>query len=317
MEYFVFNYDKHAHLIDSYLLSSSKSYGDKQKTREWFLWKFRDNPNGETILACASEKNEVVGCVAYALQNFLLDDVPIKGAYSSEFFVNPDFQGKGIFSKLLKLSENEAEKRGAKFLLSFPNKNSLPGLLRKEWKQLDISEYWIKPKSLLRLPRILKNLRQPFVPKISNLNELDVQMLDGLELSNPNSFESEITKEYLEWRFFKFPNTAYLVVEDDAFFSIARVGKRGAITEIQVLLVNWYDQSKGNLKELIKAYKLKTTYDIISFPISKTNLNRRKLRKNLFVRVPNRTNFCYKVLDSALEAEMAQISFSAINFHTY
>ena len=82
MDYFVFDFDKHSFLVDSYLESASLAYKQERKSKDWFKWKFRDNPFGKTILACAEDKKNIVGCVAYGLQNFINSN-QAKGTYTA------------------------------------------------------------------------------------------------------------------------------------------------------------------------------------------------------------------------------------------
>ena len=70
-------------------------------------------------------------------------------------------------------------------------------------------------------------------------------------------------------------------------------------------------------KELEKLFYQEINYNLISFPISKCNSIRSLLIRRYFIRVPNKTNVCYKFLDESLKLDMAKISLSAINYHTY
>ena len=81
MKYIIFDFNKHQHLIDSFLNSASKAHKQTKKSIEWFNWKFRDNPFGKSILACAIENNQIVGCVAYGIQPLLLNEKQIKGSF--------------------------------------------------------------------------------------------------------------------------------------------------------------------------------------------------------------------------------------------
>jgi len=318
MNYFIFNFTTHNHLIDSFLKSSAEAHGHKEvKTAEWFYWKFRDNPFGKTILACAEEDGIIAGCVAYGIQDFVFHSKIIKGAMAFENFVHPNFQGKGIFKKLIKVVEKEAINRDIKLLLVFPNSKSLPGYLSLGWFQLNNIEYWIKPNSIFDIAFNFKNLRNGFKPNNANFDLLDKKIFNHYKQNIEKGFFSKIDTDYLIWRFLSFPNTEYVILNDTNCFSVGRVGKRGNFTEVQVLFVTPKDSNKFSLKNVLKSYKKKLKYDLISFPISKNNRLKPALKRNLFFKVPNSTNVCYKILDESLKLEMNQIELSAINFHTY
>lgn len=317
MKYLIFNYNNHSNYIDSFLTSASLAHKQEKKTEEWFYWKFRDNPFGESILACAEEDGIIAGCVAFGIQDFFLHSNVIKGAMSFETFVHPDHQGKGIFKKLINVAEKEATNRDIKLLLNFPNSNSLTGFLRLGWSQINNTEYWIKPNSIFDIIFNLKNLRNGFIPNNSNFDLLDKKIFNHYKQNIDTGFFSKIDTDYLNWRFLSFPNTEYVILNDTNCFSIGRVGKRCRFTEVQVLFVTPRDFNTFSLKNVLKAYKTKLKYDLISFPISKNNRLKPALKRNIFLKVPNNTNVCYKILDETLQLEMSQIELSAINFHTY
>lgn len=317
MRLFIFDYDSDTYLIDSFLESASLAHKQEKKTEEWFYWKFRDNPYGESILACAEENGIIAGCVAFGMQDFVLDSNVIKGAMSFETFVHPDHQGKGLFKKLINVAEKEATNRGIKLLLNFPNSNSLTGFLRLGWSQINNTEYWIKPNSIFDIAFNFKNLRNGFNPNNANFELLDKKIFNHYIQNIEKGLFSKIDANYLMWRFLSFPNTEYIILNDTNCYSVGRVGKRGNFTEVQVLFVTPKDSYKFSLKNVLKSYKKKLKYDLISFPISKNNRLKPVLKKNLFFKVPNSTNVCYKILNESLRLEMNQIELSAINFHTY
>lgn len=316
MRYFTFDFTSDTHLIDSFLESSSLAHKQEKKTKEWFLWKFRDNPFCESIIACAEEHGVIAGCVAYGMQDFWLNGKKIKAALSFETFVHPYYQGAGIFSKLIKLGEEEAKKKGIAFLLNFPNSNSLRGFVKSGWIQIDKPEY----QSLFRFD--VKNLssimdvKKGFSPNPSNLDKLTFNNND-FEQTKVESLNSVITSEYLKWRFFSFPVSEYAVVEYDDVYAIIRVGKRGKLTEGQVLFINY--SGKLNTRKFVKACRKVFDHDILSFSISRSNPVRKGLKKNLFLKVPNSTNICFKILDEKqiTSDQVRGLSLSAINYHTY
>lgn len=318
MNYFIFDYKQHSHLIGSFLKSAALAHGHSEhKNVEWFNWKFRENPFGETILACAEENEKIIGCVAYGMQPFWLNDEKLNGVLSFETFVHPEFQGRGVFGNLLRIAEKEVINREVDLMLNFPNSNSLIGFLKYGWKQIDKPEYWIKGKSFLTIPLSLKDLRKALQTEKSNLNDLKAPLSFS---QNPvKNLTSLITFEYLKWRFFSHPVSEYVVINNDDLYSIIRMGKRGQIKEAQVLFINRKKDKNINLTKFIKVCKAKTNYDILSFPISKDNSIRKNLKKAFFMKVPNQTNICYKILnkDVVKDEDLQKISINAINYHTY
>lgn len=318
MNYFIFDYKQHSHLIGSFLKSAALAHSHSvHKNVEWFNWKFRENPFGEAILACAEENEKIIGCVAYGMQPFWLNDKKLNGVLSFETFVHPEFQGRGVFVNLLRIAEKEVINREVDLMLNFPNSNSLIGFLKYGWKQIDKPEYWIKGKSFLTIPLSFIDLRKGFQTENSNLNDLEAQT-SFIQIP-VKKLTSLITLDYLKWRFFSHPVSEYVVINNDDLYSIIRMGKRGEIREAQVLILNKKEGNKIKMSKFIKACKSKTNYDIISFSISKNNPIRHHLKKSLFVKVPNQTNICYKILNKEVvkDEDVQKISINAINYHTY
>ncbi len=318
MDYFIFQYKIDEPLIDSFLESASLAHKELIKSKDWFLWKFRDNPFGESILACAKKDDKIIGCVALGIQDFFYDNKIVKGAFSFETFVHPNHQGKGLFKELIDLAEIESQNRKIKFLLNFPNSNSLPGFIKSGWSSMNCAEYWIKPKRFLNLFFNIRELKKAFVPNAPNFEKLNVIQISDLIFGKPsNGFKSVINNDYIIWRFFTYPVTEYSVINNDNILSIARIGQRGKLKEIQVLFVIFKNQKHIPIYSLLKLYKKDTNYDVISFPISNENKIRKNLIKSLFIKVPNKTNVTFKNIDKIHQFDFDKLELSAINYHTY
>src|SRR5690606_3311155 len=195
MTFFIFNYNLHSHYIDSFLSSSAISHNKSVQSKEWFNWKFRDNPFGEAILVCAEENGKIIGCVAYGVQPFWLNGKIIKGVLSFETFVHPSYQKKGVFSRLIELGEKELISKGIDLMINFPNSNSLNGFLKSGWKRMESPEYWIKFKNPIMCLLKLKDIRMGFKPNKPNF-EIFTNVSDFTQIPDSNLC-SVITLDYL------------------------------------------------------------------------------------------------------------------------
>ena len=316
MTTFIFDFKSHEHFIPSFLEAASLAHGEPKKTKEWFNWKFKENPQGEAILACAHDGDTITGCVAYGIQLFRNQEESYKGALSFETFVHPEYQRQGIFTKLIEFAEIELYRQNVDVLLNFPNANSLKGFLNKNWNVYESIEYWLKVKSWIRVLAKIKHIRQPFIPKASNLK--DISLPDDYRNTAQTSFESEVSSEYLKWRFFSFPNAHYCIVYTQDYFSLGRLGHRGALRELQILVIQSKTKKDVILKNVIKHYGNSYNFDLISIPLSSNHRLRGQLLKNIFMKVPNHTNSCYKILSDKLNHDQIEsLELTAVNFHTY
>src|SRR5690606_23151664 len=118
----LWNKDNDRTLVSSYLKNRKESYNhESEKSEEWFKWKFTKSPYGEAIMPVAVDGGKVVGSNSYGIYPLLRDNTLIDAVMPYDAFVHADHQGKGIFKKLINLAENEANKRGVKILIAFPN----------------------------------------------------------------------------------------------------------------------------------------------------------------------------------------------------
>jgi hypothetical protein len=161
------------------------------------------------------------------------------------------------------------------------------------------------------------DLKKRFISKDSNLPELTYRKNSGFVQRAPNNMYTVINSDYLNWRFFSYPNGKYIIVDDENCYSIGRLGNRGKLTELQILFVNPGTIADFSFKSVLKAYKNKIKFDLISFPVSRNNSIRKHLKRNFFIKVPNRTNVCYKLIDKSFNIDMTKLALNAINYHTY
>jgi GNAT superfamily N-acetyltransferase len=314
MKYFIFDYSKDCSLIDSFLESASLAHKNIKKSKDWFYWKFRDNPYGESVLSCIKDNDDIVGCVAYGMQRFICNDIIYNGAFSFETFINPRYQGQGIFKELLINAEKELKKRNIVFLLNFPNSKSISGFLSDGWIRLNVSETWLKVMNYRCFIQNIKDIKREFIPFDS---DIDYEEICIYKQKIDDKFCSEINAEYLRWRFYLRPNCKYFIVDNSIFLSIARIGKRGRLLEAQLLYVNIYRKDLYDPMLFINSVRDACGCDIITMPVTKNNKYKRYLLRMGFAAVPNRTNVCYKILDLNFVGDMKAISLYGINYHTY
>lgn len=314
MKYFIFDFNRDDGLIDGLLDSAAVAHKIPKKTKEWFYWKFRDNPYGESVLSCVQVGGRVIGCVAYGMQLFKYYNKEYAGALSFETFVDPDYQGKGIFTQLIKKAETELKKRRVQLLLNFPNVKSMPGFIKDGWKSINVSETWLKVLNYKNPIGLIKNIRKEFIPLS---HEYQDRQEDLLCVDDLNAFYASVNADYLRWRFFSYPHSAYVVLRNSVCQAVARVGKRGELFEVQVLYLNIHNQKEYNHNLFMRELRTRCNCDIVTMPVSKNNKYKKYFYLSGFIRVPNRTNVCFKVLDKDAVLNFEEIALYGINYHTY
>lgn len=307
--------------INSFLDGMALAHNEDRMSSEWFHWKFEQSPYGKSILACAFDENTVAGCVAYGKGIIEYCGKRYSCALSYETYVHPDYQGKGLFKKLISLAEEEAKCQGVQFLYNFPNENSLTGFKHMGWVcRNDLQQYQIRLVRPMRTLFHIKDLRKPFIPQPSNLIDIKSTNLDDIkeEHSVSNSINPIWTNEYLRWRFFTFPNRRYYVVNNNMVFSIVMVGNRGNLVEAHILYIQSKlpKQKDGRyIGSLIDSIRKDVKPDIVSY--RSTAEDGFFLVSRYFFKVPTHSNFCYKVLSDDFPLNSFKMLLPSINAHTY
>ena len=306
--------------IPSFLEGMSVAHHEPIRTEEWFHWKFEGSPYGKTILACAFDGIRVAGCVAYGNGIVKYKGKDWKCALSYETFVHPDYQGKGLFKKLISLAEAEMKKEGVQFLYNFPNANSITGFKHMNWTcRNDIKMFKIKPLRLINLALHVMDLRKIFQPlpftstELKNINLADIPIEQTIE----DIITPIWTVDYLKWRFFTNPSREYFVINNVDYFSIAMVGYRGKLKVVRHL----YSISKKGLptSEIMNAIIKRTSKDTKAdvYEYSSTIFDNSLSKCHLFISAPTHSNFCYKFFGEDMFIDDFKITLPSINAHTY
>lgn len=100
---------------------------------EFFEKKFSTQHTGKRDIGFIAYDNENKPAAYYGVFPCIIeyDKIRLVAAQSGDTMTHPKHQGKGLFTRLAKMTYELAEKEGIKFIFGFPNKNSYPGFIRK------------------------------------------------------------------------------------------------------------------------------------------------------------------------------------------
>jgi GNAT superfamily N-acetyltransferase len=307
--------------VVGFLMSAAISHNIPLKSVDWYNYKYTSSPLSSAILAIAVDGDLIVGCVALGSYEFYLNGNVIPGYISYETFVHPNYQGRGVFVKLAALAEKQSLLNGAKLLMNFPNKNSMPGFKKLGWIEEKSTAYYIRPISAFNFMRNLYSLTKAFVPSGAINTLIDKVLLDIIEPNN-NFYERIVgvstfhSLNFLQWRFLANPsgNYGYFTLNRNLF--IYRIGNRGCLKEAQLLYVSAYQKIESSFWGLFfKHLKSIEKVDYIGVPLSEHHPLSKSLPNLMFFKVPNKAGFAYKILDPSICFDCA--SFMAIDYHTY
>lgn len=119
----------------SALLSEVFEHAPKFSTSA-IAWRYRDNPAGAVVGADAWAGDTLAAHYVTCPTRVVVEGRSLTGLLSLNTATHPDFQGRGLFTKLAEATYAAAEEAGFDFVVGVANANSTPGFVRKLGFQL-------------------------------------------------------------------------------------------------------------------------------------------------------------------------------------
>lgn len=259
------------------LLKASLGEDLLPKSEAFWRWKHIGNPYGESPVFVASVNDRIVGVRGFMQWGWVYGNRRISTVRAVDTATHPDFQGKGIFTKLTRSLLADCNADGFSFVFNTPNKRSLPGYLKMGWVRAGQIPLAIKVIRPLKIGLATLNFRDAF-DDLSNdclSYYLTHTGLPGLLHKyfqiNQTRIITELTAETLCWRYQKVPIVKYYAAGSETkgelqgvFFyrlKFSRLGRELRITDF--FLRNSADlrKLKAVLKEKVQLHKA----DFVSF----------------------------------------------------
>jgi GNAT superfamily N-acetyltransferase len=107
--------------------------GDDADTR-FFAWKHFENPFGESPMWVAEADGRLAGFRTFLRWDLCTPTGQVRHAVRAvDTATDPDFQGRGIFTRLTLAALDELRAEGVDFVFNTPNDQSRPGYLKMGW----------------------------------------------------------------------------------------------------------------------------------------------------------------------------------------
>lgn len=220
----------------SSLLDLLESSYNGWHSKEYWLWKYKENPHGHPLIWVAEDKGRIVGCYILNPVKLCLGRVSVLGAQSVDAAVDTAYRGAGIFKKLARHVLKEASKEGVVITYAFPNEIAYKGQVRigyrpmfmlpKMYKILnarqlvDEQQYNIPLRQASKILRLYEKISRHRVRAMLN-EKLTIKRINYFD-SRFEVFWKRICEEntyilierdlaYLRWRYFKNPEKSYTV----------------------------------------------------------------------------------------------------------
>ncbi|MEI7591681.1 MAG: GNAT family N-acetyltransferase [Actinomycetes bacterium] len=239
------------------------------QTEAFFRWKHYENPAGHSPIWIATKQKTVVGLRAFLNWRFTTSDESVTRAVRAvDTATHPDFQGRGIFSRLTAGAIETLDASGIDFIFNTPNEKSRPGYLRMGWQVVGSVPVSMRPRNVSSFVRMSQSRtaankwslpNDDFDSAATILDSAAAKALvrslrpSGINLATPG-ITTDRTHDFLVWRYgFKPLGYRALVAPEgiDHGFIIFRTRKRGHAIEAVIAEVLVPDSDRTRIGKLL------------------------------------------------------------------
>ncbi len=251
--------------LDAVLLLIEAAMGRSEDPRfaELFRWKHLENAFGPSPAWVAVDDGRVIA-VRYLMRwEFEQGTRHYTAVRAVDTATHPDYQGKGLFSRLTRVAVAELESEGIDFVFNTPNDQSRPGYLKMGWQMVGVLPVPIRPVSLRGAVRMVRSkvVAEHFsIPTLSAQSARDVLVNDA-ELAEllagrvaPDRLRTRLDPSVLSWRYGG-ELISYRAVRDRNGLIVFRLRRRGVARELAIALVLVTDRRNARSNLLRAAFR--------------------------------------------------------------
>lgn len=235
------------------LLKSSLGDSLIPKSESLWNWKHRENPFGKSPVLVAEVEGEIIGVRAFLHWEFIVTGKVIKSCRAVDTAVHPDYQGKGVFTKLTRSLIEQLKSEGVDLIFNTPNASSMPGYLKMGW------EKWGKLPLKLDFHFGLGKNNHPLQPESWNKIRHLVDQIEDLK-NFPGISQTHLKSGYLKWRYLDCPLFPYYYISDFRSFLLfyrikeSKMGRELRITDL-FILDGFEKKQKSHLEKALAYYQ--------------------------------------------------------------
>ena len=257
----------------------------EQYTDDYWRWMYKQNPLKSAMVFVAFDGEKLIGHYALVPLKMAINGILRIGATAVNIAIHPDYQGQGIFSKLVAKAAEQASNEGISLSYVFPNERSYPIFTQKlgwidvsslcsVFKPLDIKRILKRHFKNKYLTNVLEYLGRRFLSiffrtykftpppgtDITEVSTFDERMDEFWEkIYEEYNIITVRNKEYLTWRFVNKPIRANYVIY------LAEKGKQ-VLGYIVLKLMTTKDAEEGMIMDI---FALPGRDDIVGCLISR------------------------------------------------
>jgi GNAT superfamily N-acetyltransferase len=282
------------------LIAASYERPDDPAWHAYWQWKHERNPFGLSPCVVAEADGRLVGVRVFMRWAWRCGTSEIRAVRAVDTATHPEWQGRGIFSRLTTHLVEEMRREGVGFIFNTPNGKSMPGYLKMGWTEVTRIPLWVRPlraeaavRQLLRLDsRLSSPVFGRFEPAAGVLQDPRLPaLLDEIGVGDER-YHTARTLEYLRWRYAEIPGHTYgarfEATRDARALIVARSRLRGHLRELTIseLLVTPSSYGVQLGRALIRDLIHEIQADYVAACAARGTAERRVLARSGFLPVP-------------------------------
>jgi GNAT superfamily N-acetyltransferase len=281
------------------LIGATYARENKLTNPDYWQWKHHANPFGTSPCLVAESNGRIVGVRVFLRWNWRSGTRDVRSVRAVDTATHPDWQGRGIFSRLTMRLVEDMQREGVSFVFNTPNSNSMPGYLKMGWTAVTRIPLWIRPVGVSSLVRhALRN--EPPTPPVVRDAESAAHVLSHRGLGAflldvtpaDQRYHTARTVPFLRWRYAAVPGESYWARfetnGDAGALIIARGKTRGRLRALMISELMVTPSSRGmKLGRALLADLARTTdADFIAACTAPGTIERRVLARSAFFPAP-------------------------------
>lgn len=133
------------------LLRTTMGWSVDPGDADFLVWKHQENAFGPSPTWVAVHEERVVAVRAFLRWEFVHQGRVVRAVRAVDTATHPDYQGRGLFSRLTLHALGELRDDGVALVFNTPNERSLPGYLKLGWRHAGKLKVWVRPRRLASL----------------------------------------------------------------------------------------------------------------------------------------------------------------------
>lgn len=190
-------------------------FATPRNANQW-QWEFAENPWNRRHIVLGFAGKRLIGHMAGVPMGFRHEDRILRSARLQHAVVHPDYWGRGAFRRVIQELDEQMAAGGVDFVYAFPNRNSLPAMLRTK-RYRHVLDLLPLERPLPLPPSDLAGTRVEISDR-PHFDDDDVRCAE--RLLSPFAICNRRDRPYLNWRYHPASGRRY---------TVARAWRQGAL----------------------------------------------------------------------------------------